>query len=122
MAIPSYEIPTEMRDFAEKSVDQARKAFEGFMTAAQKATGTMGHTAEAVQTQAKDMGAKAMSYAEENINSAFDHAKKLMRAKDVQEVMSLQAEYVKAQMATIQTQAKEFGSIVQTAAKSTTGS
>ena len=33
-----YEIPTEMRDFAEKSVDQARKAFESFIGAAQKAS------------------------------------------------------------------------------------
>ena len=36
-SIPSYEIPTEMRDFAEKSVDQARKAFDGFLGAAHKA-------------------------------------------------------------------------------------
>ena len=32
-----YEIPAEMRDFAEKSVEQARKAVEGFFGAAQKA-------------------------------------------------------------------------------------
>jgi len=32
-----YEIPTEMRDFAEKSVDQARKPFDGFLGAAHKA-------------------------------------------------------------------------------------
>ena len=32
-----YEIPTEVRDFAEKSVDQARKAVSGFLDAAQKA-------------------------------------------------------------------------------------
>ena len=37
MAQVPYEIPAEMRDFAEKSVEQARKAFEGFIGAAQKA-------------------------------------------------------------------------------------
>ena len=37
MAQSPYEIPAEMRDFAEKSVEQARKAFEGFIGAAQKA-------------------------------------------------------------------------------------
>ena len=26
-----YEVPTEMREFAERSVEQARKAFDGFM-------------------------------------------------------------------------------------------
>ncbi len=37
MTSPSYQIPTEVREFAEKSVEQARKAFEGFSGAAQKA-------------------------------------------------------------------------------------
>jgi len=36
MANAPYEIPNELRDFAERSVDQARKAFEGFVTVAQK--------------------------------------------------------------------------------------
>jgi hypothetical protein len=33
---PNYEVPAEMRDFAEKSVEQARKAIDGFMGAARK--------------------------------------------------------------------------------------
>jgi len=36
MTGPAYQIPTEVRDFAEKSVEQARKAFEGFSGAAQR--------------------------------------------------------------------------------------
>jgi phasin len=112
----SYEIPTEMRDFAERSVAQARKAFEGFMGAAHKATGTIDSTTAAVQSQAKDLGAKAVSYAEQNINAAFDHAERLTRAKDLQEVLALQAEFVRMQMANIQAQAKEFGSLLQTTA------
>ena len=105
MANTPFEIPNELRDFAERSVDQARKAFEGFMAAANKATGTVGSTADAVQAHAKDIGSKAMTYAEQNVNAAFDHAKKLMRAKDIQEVMSLQAEFVRTQMSNIQSQA-----------------
>jgi hypothetical protein len=31
----NYEVPAEMRDFAEKSVEQARKAMDGFIGAAQ---------------------------------------------------------------------------------------
>ena len=120
MTSPNYEIPAEMRDFAEKSVAQARKAFEGFMTAAQKAANTVDSTTQVVQNQAKDLGAKAVSYAEQNVNAAFDHAQRLTRAKDVQEVMALQAEFVKTQMANIQAQAKEFGSIIQSATSSAT--
>ena len=119
MSPSNYEIPNEMRDFAEKSVDQARKAFEGFMGAAQKAAGQADETASSVQTNAKTVGTKAISFAEENIRSAFDHAQRLVRAKDMQEVLSLQSEYLRTQMSTIQEQAKQLGSTIQTAAQST---
>ncbi len=110
-----YEIPAEMRDFAEKSVAQARKAFEGFMGAAQKAASTVDSTTHVAQTQAKDISSKAVSYAEQNITAAFDHAERLTRAKDVQEVMSLQAEFLRSQMANFQSQLKEFGGLIQSA-------
>jgi phasin len=110
-----YEIPAEMRDFAEKSVEQARKAFEGFIGAAQKAVGTVESSAFALPAGVKDVGAKSMAYAEANVKAAFDHAQKLVHAKDLQEVMQLQAEYLKAQMAHLQEQAKEIGTTVQKA-------
>ena len=117
MPTPSYEIPADMRDMAEKSVDQARRAFDGFMTAAQKAAGQADTTAASVQTNAKTIGSKAMGFAEANVRSAFDLAQKLVRAKDLQEVLALQSDYAKTQMTTIQEQAKELGSIVQTTAQ-----
>ena len=43
----NFEVPTQMRQFAEQSVEQARKAVDGFMTAAQKAVTT-------AETQAVD--------------------------------------------------------------------
>ena len=116
MANPTYEIPTEMRDFAEKSVDQARKAFEGFMGAAHKAVGAVEGASTNVNSSAKDMSSKAISFAESNVAAAFELAQKMVRAKDVQEVLALQADYARTQMAAIQSQAKEIGSLVQTAA------
>ncbi|HPG03256.1 MAG: phasin [Hyphomicrobiales bacterium] len=114
MAQSPYEIPAEMRDFAEKSVEQARKAFEGFIGAAQKAVSAAEATPFAVPG-VKEVGAKAVAYAEANVKAAFDHAQKLVNAKDVQEVLRLQNEYLKAQLTTLQDQAKEFGAAVQKA-------
>jgi len=108
-----YEIPPEMRDFAEKSVDQARKAFEGFVGAAQKAAGSVEGTAANVTSSAKEVGGKAMTYAQTNVNAAFDLAQKLVKAKDFNEVIALQTEFVKAQTASIQAQAQEFGAAVK---------
>lgn len=110
------EVPAEMREFAERSVAQARKAFEGFMGAVHKTSGAVQSAASLGQTGAKDVGEKAVSFAESNVNAAFDLAEKLVKAKDAQEVLSLQAEYLKQQMDAIQQQTRELGDAVQKAA------
>ena len=113
MANTPFEVPNELRDFAERSVDQARKAFEGFVSVAQKAAGTVDTAAATSQSQAKSVGAQVLGYAEQNVNAAFDLAHKLVQAKDPQEAFTLQSEYLKAQLAAVQEQAKEIGTLIQ---------
>jgi phasin len=117
---PNYDIPPEMRDFAEKSVEQARKAMDGFIGAAQKTVDTFEGSATTVQASAKDMTRKTFSYAEQNIAAAFELAQRMVRAKDVQEAMQAQAEFVRSQFEAMQTQMKEFGSMAQSAMKQPT--
>ena len=113
MANAPFEIPNELRDFAERSVDQARKAFEGFVSVAQKAVGTVDSATSTSQTQVKSVGAHVLGYAEQNVNAAFDLAHKLVQAKDPQEAFALQSEYLKSQLAALQEQAKEIGTLIQ---------
>ena len=51
-----------------------------------------------------------MSFAEQNIANSFEFAQKLVRAKDIQEVMALQQEYLQTQMKAMSEQAKDLGS------------
>jgi phasin len=104
-------IPSQIIDLAEKNVEQAREAFLGFIGAAQKAT----DAAEMLPSSAKDAMAKAMSFAENNVTAVFDLAQKLIRAKDVNEVLALQSEFAMSQMAAMQTQAKELPAVAQDA-------
>jgi phasin len=113
-----FEVPNELRDFAERSVDQARKAFEGFVTVAQKAVGTVDGAANNAQSGAKTVGAQILTYTEQNVNAAFELAHKLVQAKDPQEALALQSEFLKAQLNSLQSQAKELGALIQ---KSATG-
>lgn len=115
-----YEIPEEMRDFAEKSVSQARKAFDGFIGAANKAVDAAQGSAATMHTSAADMAKKTISYAEQNVAAAFDLAQRMVRARDPQEVMQLQAEYMRSQFAALQTQMKDVGSAVQEQVKDAT--
>ena len=109
----NYEIPAEMRDMAEKSVDQAKKAVGGFMSAATKAVSAAETQADSVQANGKDMAKKAFTYAEQNVTAAFDLAEKIVRSRDVQEVMQHQAEFLKSQMSALQSQMQEFGATLQ---------
>jgi phasin len=107
-----YEIPAEIRDLAAKSVEEARKAFEGFIESAHKATVQAEGTADALQSSAKDISAKALNFTEANVKAAFDHAQKLIHAKDPQEILAHQSEYVKKQLAAMEEHAKELGTAV----------
>lgn len=112
-----FEIPAEMRAFAEKSVEQAKQAFDSFMSAAQKAAATADQQATTARTSAQELGHLAVRFAERNIASSFEFAQRLVRAKDGEEVLALQGDYVKSQMAALNEQAKELS---QQAAKMTT--
>src|SRR5712671_6079334 len=106
----NFEVPTQMRQFAEQSLEQARKAVDGFINAAHKTATTIESQTSAAQSGAKDVGAKAMSFAEQNIATSFEFAQKLVRAKDLQEVMALQQEFLQSQMKVMNEQAKDLGS------------
>jgi phasin len=107
-----YEIPAEIRDLTAKSVEEARKAFGSFIEAAHKATAQAEGTANALQSRAKDVSAQALSFTEANLKAAFDHAQKLIQAKDPQEILAHQSEYVKKQLAAMEEHAKELGTAV----------
>jgi phasin len=113
----NFDVPTQMRQFAEQSVQQAKKAVDGFLTAAQKTASTLETQANTAQAGAKDVREKVMGFAEENINNSFDFAQKLVRAKDIQEVMRLQQEFLAQQMQAMQSQAKDLGASAAQAAK-----
>ena len=76
-----FAVPNEMRAFAEQSVAQARKAFDGFIQAANQAMGQLEGQAHAARSTAHDIAHKSMSYAEQNVAATFDFAQKLMQAK-----------------------------------------
>ena len=111
-----FEIPREMRAMAESSFDQARQAFEKFVAGAQATAGTIEERGATVRAGAKDIGAKAISYAEKNVQASLDYAQSLLHAKDLTEIMRLHSEYVQAQMRSLAEQASEMGQIVSRAA------
>src|SRR4051812_40510494 len=104
------QVPPQVREMAEKTVEQAEKAFGTFMEAASKTTGML-------PAAGNDLPKKVLSLTEENMKAAFDHAKALIHASDINEIMRLQTEFVQKQFATATEQMKQLGGSFNEAAK-----
>ncbi|MDU1808842.1 MAG: phasin family protein, partial [Bradyrhizobium sp.] len=82
--------PAELRDLAEKTIAQAERAFEMFFDAAGKSITT-------VPGPAAEMSKQALSLTEQNIKTAFEHARKLVHATELEEAMRIQSEFLRSQ-------------------------
>jgi hypothetical protein len=106
---PSFEIPPEFRDFAEKNVEQARAAYDQFMDFITKAMGAWSDSAGGdTMTGFKAVQDKAVAFAKENAERSFALASDLARAKDMQEVLTLQGRYAQTQIQTFGIQAQQL--------------
>jgi phasin len=114
--LPNFEPPEELRDFAGRTVEQARKLSNDFFETARKATAGLNGAQFPPGAGAQNIIAKWLDYAEQNTNAGFDHAARLVRAKDMQQAMQLQAEFVRSQFAATQQQLQELGTGMQPAA------
>jgi phasin len=90
MIEPKLEVPAELRDLAEKTIDQAEKAFGMFFDAAGKSMTSMPGAGTEISRQ-------ALSFTEQNMKAAFEHARKLVHATDLQEAMRIQSEFLRSQ-------------------------
>jgi phasin len=118
--LPKFEIPSDMRAFAEKSVEQAKKAFETFITTAQNAVHAVEDRASDASAGARSVAELSMHFAEENIKMSFEFAERLVRAGSPQEAMQLQADYVRAQMQALTRQTTELAAAATKAATPST--
>ncbi len=97
----TMEIPQQVRELAEKSVDQAETAFASFMQSAAQSVSM-------VPGPMTDIAKQALAVTEANLKSSFDHARTLMQAKDIHEVMQLQSEFLRTQFASATDQFKQM--------------
>jgi phasin len=118
-SIIPFEVPEQMRAFAEKGVSQARESYTKFKDAAE----THNSTIEAVFTTATkgatDYSAKVLDIVKANTTSAFDFAQELVSAKSVPQAMELWSAHAKKQVETFTAQTKELAELSQKIATET---
>ena len=113
-----FDIPDQMRDAADKSVEQARRAFDQFIDATQKAVAKAEGSVKSMREGAADVNRQALAFVEESIAASFDLAQKLVRAHTIEEVAAVQQEFLQRQMAAAAEQGKAIGTMMGRAAKS----
>lgn len=116
MKTPGFEIPAEMKALAEQGIEATRQAFQGYLAATEKALSTL-ETSSGVHASAREVSRKAMGFAQENVIDSFAFIDKLMRARDVEEVVRLQTEFAQAQSQKLATQTKALGDAAARAMK-----
>ena len=84
-----FEIPEKMREMADKSVEQAKKAFDQFLDATQKAVAAAEGSARTLREGAADVNRQALSFLEDNIGASFDFAQRLVKARTVEEIATV---------------------------------
>ncbi|MEJ0012089.1 MAG: phasin family protein [Bauldia sp.] len=114
-----FEIPQQMRDLAEKTVEQARSAFEQVLDATQKAVAQAADSPFTLGEGAADLSRQSLAYLEENIAASFDLARRLAQARTLEEVTALQQEFVQRQMMAAAEQSKTLGTMASRVATET---
>ena len=113
MTEPKLEVPAELRDLAEKTIEQAEKAFGMFFDAANRSITSM-------PSPGTEMSKQALSLTELNIKAAFEHARKLVHATDLQEAMRIQSEFLKSQFTNAGEHMRQITGGMMSAAKDAT--
>jgi len=98
-----------MRQITDESLKQSRTMLEGFLSAARK-------TADSLDQQATEVRERSMTLASQSLSNAFDFAHKVTRARDPQELLQLQSEFISQQAQLVAEQSKRFGENISRAA------
>ena len=114
-----FEVPEQMRAFAEKGVSQARDNYAKFKDAAE----THNVTIEAVFTTAakgaSEYSTKLMEFMKANTTASLEFAQELLGIKSPAEAMELWTAHTRKQAQALAAQAKELGELTQKIAAET---
>jgi phasin len=116
----AFQFPNAFREFAEKSVTQAREGYAKMKTAAEDATDLIESTVEAAREGAFALSVKALDAAKTNSDASFALARELFGAKTLSEVIELQSTYARRLFETVTAQFKEFQELTEKVVTDTT--
>jgi len=118
-SIIPFEVPEQMRAFAEKGVSQARDSYAKFKDAAETHNGTMEAVFTNASKGASTYSAKLVEFMKANTTTSLDFAQELFGVKTPAEALELWTSHTRKQFETLTAQAKELAELSQKVATET---
>ena len=113
-----FQIPQELREFAEKNIEQARAAYGQLTEAMTQAVRAWSAPSTVMASGFKVVQERAIQFAKENADAGFALARELAKAKDLQDILRLQSNFAQTQMQSYARQAQELGGLMAEAMRS----
>jgi phasin len=107
LTTPDAALPETVRAMVEKAVDQSREVYDRSKDALDASVATLERTFDAAGQGAVAFNRKLIDIAQRNVNSGFDLAKSLAGAKNLSEMVELQAAYWQKLLGALTSQAEE---------------
>jgi len=114
-----FEVPEQMRAFAEKGVSQARDSYAKFKDAAETHNGTIEAVFTSASKGASAYSAKLIEFFKTNSTTSLNFAQELFSVKSPSEAMELMTSHSRKQFETLTAQAKELAELGQKVATET---
>ena len=119
LEMPNMEVPPAFREFAEKSISQAKEGYDKMKANAEKATETLETTYSIASKGYADYGLKLIETARANSNAAYDLMGELMGVKSYADMVELTTAYMRNRFDALTAQTKELSEHAQKVAAET---
>jgi len=113
-------VPEAVRAIAEQTVTQSREAYETAKDTMEEAVEVLEKSIDQAGQGAAAFNRKVIDNAQTNLNTGFDLAKDLASAKNIEEIIELQASYARKQFEALTAQAEEIRTLSTKIATDTT--
>jgi phasin len=111
--MPQMEVPAAFREFAEKSVSQAKDTYERMKSAAEEATDVLEDTYATATKGVADYGLKVIEAVRANTNATFDFYTDFVKVKTYSELVELSTSHARKQFEAVTTQTKDLAALAQ---------
>src|ERR1700726_543023 len=118
-SIIPFEVPEQMRAFAEKGVSQARDSYAKFKDVAETNNGTIEAVFATATKGYSEYSAKLMEMMKANSSATLDFAQHLIGVKSPSEAIELWTAHAKKQFEALTAHAKELAELTQKVATET---